>query len=185
MTWGRYEILTVMNKKILQFAVAGLVSGVLSSWLPGYLPDDGQFTPGIVFGLITGGVLIFFNKNITFVISRFIGWVFVSAVSYYAAFNIALSTLEKIGDLGAFLIAGGLGSALLATGLYFIFCRFSVPVYVSFTLLGALLGMLGHADLITTNGEFHAFLFPILFIVWQAGIAGMIGYIVDGEKQEA
>lgn len=149
------------------------------------------FVPGLVFGALLA--LYFFRfsdrEYSLLLLLRGVLLVIFSA----AAFWTAVSVVAKLGNTGleSGLISGFIGALMLLLAMHFTIYRLGVERIVLFSILGAVLGIalkyeLG-IELLGKSGlgvfPIAGLEFPILFLVWQVGMAVALGSVL--EKQLA
>ena len=172
----------IATKRVIAvFAALGAASGTIAIVIA-YFGPNWRFKPlswveishistlpGVTFGLLIGFALVRSG------IARpwgYAGYVAASAVSYLAAFTLALQLREPLDSVALIgLVAGLFGSALLtgATALFFPFARKLRPCLLTLgsgCLLGALLEVF-----LAGNGVLYGILF---FAPWQAGYAASV-----------
>jgi hypothetical protein len=156
-------------------AVCGVISGLLSAYVPPTGIDlfDVPMLPAIFFGIVVAlGIYSWESHNPIPMLIVFVG----VAVAWWAAYWFALTFSDRNSAnsliwIGA--VSGAIGALLTSVALWIASEDFRKPNNVLLALaIGAVAGTL--LRLIDGVGPLHGT--APLFVVWQAALAGLIGY---------
>lgn len=156
-------------------AVCGIISGLLSAYvsIPGIELFEVPMLPAIFFGIVVAlGIYSWESHNPIPMVIVIVG----VAIAWWAAYWFALTFSDRNSAnsliwVGA--VSGAIGAALTSVGLWVASEDFRKTNNVILALvIGALAGML--LRLIDGGGPLHGT--APLFVVWQAALAGLIGY---------
>jgi hypothetical protein len=156
-------------------AVCGVISGLLSAYVPPTGIDlfDVPMLPAIFFGIVVAlGIYSWESHNPIPMLIVFVG----VAVAWWAAYLFALTFSDRNSAnsliwIGA--VSGAIGALLTSVALWIASEDFRKPNNVLLALaIGAVAGTL--LRLIDGVGPLHGT--APLFVVWQAALAGLIGY---------
>lgn len=167
---------------MLKFGLWGLLSGVTSAIVTYTLGHDAGIGSITSSGWVNYGPGLFFALAIAFPsaknnfskesIWKTIMWFTDSAASFFVASALLVMTVIFLGSL-AFLLAGLVGGLLITLGLSKTLYPLSKREVLILTILS---GILAWPTLIF--GELGI---PILFIIWQMGMALGLGKILEGK----
>jgi len=190
-----------MNNKKITLGLLGLLSGMLSIYLP--LKWDlfsvfgGFFTPGLIFGVVLACYFgIVHARNLTY-LYRIPFFIWMSWLGYYTAVQTAINFgLDKdtYNPLPASMfMAGCIGAFILGLGFLAVRQWSGIKYFAMLVVLGGILSFaffLGKPfgesfpSLVSAvgfkAGDDPSFL--TLFIIWQTGIAFYLGYLLDKVK---
>lgn len=178
----------------VSLALTGVITGLLVVLLGQNSDYVVWVLPGVVFGLGTTTYLWLHNAEFLTIrrvtVKRSVIWVFGCAVSHigsvllsWVIFFFLIGGQPEVGRLyAAVVLAGVMGAASLASWLHLIFKPMHHRQLALFVLAGGVLAALG----LWLDGMSLRFLsqiivvrdFFLLFVLWQAGMAGLMGYIL-------
>lgn len=156
-------------------AVCGVISGLLSAYVQ--IPNTELFgvpmLPAVFFGIVVAlGIYSWESHNPIPIAIVFVGVL----IAWWAAYWIAVQMADQknqISLLWTGAISGAVGAAITSAGLWVASEDFRATANLATTILfGAIAGTLLY--FIESAGFIHG-LAP-LFVVWQAGMAWIIGY---------
>jgi hypothetical protein len=156
-------------------AVCGVISGLLSAYIPPTGIDlfDVPMLPAIFFGIVVAlGIYSWEARHPIPMLIVFVG----VAIAWWCAYWFALTFSDRNNAnsllwIGA--VSGAIGALLTSVGLWIASEDFRKPNNVLIAVaIGALAGTL--LRLIDGVGPIHGS--APLFVVWQAAMAGLIGY---------
>jgi uncharacterized membrane protein len=156
-------------------AVCGVISGLLSAYtsLPGFELLGAPMLPPVFFGIVVAlGIYSWEARHPIPILIVFVGVI----VAWWAAYTIAINLHDEKNKtaliwIGA--VSGFVGAALTSAALWIASEDFRTTSNLTKVLIfGAAAGTLLY--FIEGAGLIHG-LSP-LFVVWQAGVAGLIGY---------
>ena len=156
-------------------AICGIISGLLSTYVsvPGVELFGAPMLPAIFFGVVVAlGIYSWESHNPIPMLIVFIG----VAIAWWAAYSIALGLYDdknKISLVWTGAISGAVGAILTSVALWIASEDFrKTNNVVLAVVIGAVAGMLLYY--IDSGGPVHGT--APLFVVWQAALAGLIGY---------
>ena len=156
-------------------AICGVISGLLSTYVswPGFELFGVPMLPALFFGIVVAlGIYSWEARHPIPIVIVFVGVV----VAWWVAYSIALNLYDdknKISLIWTGAISGAAGAILTSVTLWIASEDFRKPNNVIIAVvIGAVAGMLLYY--IDQGGPVHGT--APLFVVWQAGIAGLIGY---------
>lgn len=156
-------------------AVCGIISGLLSAYVnvPGIELFGAPMLPAIFFGIVVSlGIYSWEARHPAPILIVFVG----VAIAWWVAYSIALNLYDdknKISLVWTGAISGAVGALLTSISLWIASEDFRMPKnLIAATVIGAIAGMLLYY--IDQGGPVHGT--APLFVVWQAAIAGIIGY---------
>lgn len=180
-----------MKKHVLWLGLFGLISGIISGYSSNCFLL--MITPGIIFGVITAIYLGFWTNlfgNEPFLKGLY--WVAVSTFSYFSAYTTVTANMSFEESFIAFLpvyifVAGCVGAFIMALYINANLLQLTLFKKILFVLKGGALGVVGYfggaylSNYITIpfyNPE-EGLEMVILFIIWQLGMAMLLGYFMD------
>lgn len=156
-------------------AVCGVISGLLSAYVswPGFELFGAPMLPAAFFGIVLAlGIYSWEARHPIPMLIVFVGVV----IAWWAAYSIALNLYDdknKISLVWTGAISGAVGAILTSVALWIASEDFRKPNNVVYAIvIGAVAGMLLYY--IDNGGPVHGT--APLFVVWQAAMAGLIGY---------
>ncbi len=156
-------------------AICGVISGLLSAYVtgPSFELLGTPMLPALFFGIVLAlGIYSWEARHPIPMLIVFVGVV----VAWWAAYTTALNLYDEKNKMALIWIgavSGFVGAALTAAALWIASEDFRTQANVIKTIVfGTIAGTLLY--FIESGGVIHG-LSP-LFVIWQAGVAGMIGY---------
>src|ERR1700722_296311 len=174
---------TYNGMQFLGFLLAGLLSGIITSYI---FTENFFFLflgPGVIFGIILSlyhYIVLKYKK-----IDKLCIFIIASTISYYVAFVLywRLSNMQAsfgIGAIGSLFISGLVGSILLLVGYRIFIAWLSFRSIFFLTLWGGILSL----ALFTLATSYYVILAVVAnyqfsdgFLIWQTGMAGGLGFI--------
>jgi hypothetical protein len=156
-------------------AVCGIISGLLSAYVnwPGFELFGAPMLPAVFFGIVVAlGIYSWEARHPAPILIVLVG----VAIAWWAAYSIALSLYDdknKISLVWTGAVSGAVGAILTSVALWIASEDFrKTKNFILAAVIGAVAGMLLYY--IDQGGPVHGT--APLFVVWQAAIAGLIGY---------
>jgi hypothetical protein len=160
-------------------AVCGIISGLLSTYVnfPDFALFEVPLLPAIFFGIVVGlGIYSWEARHPIPVVIVFAGVI----AAWWAAYWFALTFYDRNNNNGLIWIgavSGAIGALITSIALWIASEDFRTTKNVAMTIVfGALAG-----TLLRLMVGFDSVMAPVhglapLFVIWQAGVAGLIGY---------
>lgn len=184
-----------MNTFLLGFL--GIFSGILSAYFfdaeiaNNTILNPTTLAPGFIFGLVLG-LYFFFKEKISLVrLLKLIAFIFISTTAFLVALSIYLDLpfspilnmfyIPFITDGSLFLIifSGFIGGTILVFGVHLLLFKLSFKNFLVLIFLAGLLSL----SLVISGGVSGDFDMVNLFIIWQAGLAFALGFVLDKFKK--
>jgi MFS family permease len=166
---------------ILVLGFLGLLSGIATSYFVEVAHVDFQkagdlafYIPGFIFGFTLSIFFVFFGS---FSLKRFTQGVLFIGVSMGAWYMAVVSYLSSLSSEFSLVFAGFVGGGILLVGIHLLFER----LRTKYIIIGGLIaGVLGYSMLLSSF--FEKYQLSSLFIIWQTGVACVIGWFLKKEQ---
>lgn len=169
--------------QFLGFLLAGMLSGIITSYIFTENLFFLFFGPGVIFGIVISlyQYIVLKYKQV----DKLCVFIIASTISYYVAFVLywRLSNMQasfSIGSIGSLFISGLVGSVLLLVGYRIFIAWLSFRSIFLLTLWGGILSL----ALFTLATSYYVILAVVAnyqfsdgFLIWQTGMAGGLGFI--------
>src|SRR5258706_1464118 len=177
------------NSYVKRFIFLGALSGTASVLGVMMFNPTIEFLPGILFGIIIGGNYFVVHRKVPSFI-KFILFIIFSTIGYIAAyFSTTFTGVILVGNPFRLIIipllAGLFGSLILLIGYHICITPHTVKQFITLLFLGGVLSLSTYIipdGLLFSSGiqiaQFPASWLFSLFIFWQTGMAGAIGWTI-------